>query len=144
MVVCGVSGRSIKPKSKSHTFRQLVRDFVELSNRSLADINGTDLGQLKSDGVDNHLLLGRHERIEEEAGLGPVIQEGRGDITDVGGINDPSGRCAKESLAFVLGGQLGRTSIKSIGTVGNLIEWNHLLAGAVTVVIVDWDSWTIL
>lgn len=116
MVVRGVGLRNLDVDEGRDALGELVADLVELLDDVLADRLGLDVARLEADGVDELLLLGGGERVVEEAGLGPVVEEGVGILADEG-TRDAAAGGGEEAAAVVLVGLAGLVVADGVGLV---------------------------
>lgn len=108
---------------------EVVVDAVQLEDDVVLDDGALDVGVFEADGVDQELLLGGDERVVEEAGLGPVVAEARGDGALQVAVVLAVGSC-EEALALGLVGLLGSALVGGIraGGVGVSVQGDEHLA----------------
>lgn len=135
-VVSRVGGGLIETKTTSDTDGEVVVDHVQLVDNVLPNVGAVNLGVLKDNGVDNHLLLSGDQRVPEHGGLGPVVIEGRAGLADEMAGSVAVGR-GEETMTLGLVGLHGVTVAHAVGGVGPVVGGDLLLAEAVTVVVVN-------
>lgn len=135
-VVGRVGGGLVKTKTTSNTDGKVVVDHVQLVDNILANVGAVDLGVFEDNGVDNHLLLSRDQRVPEHGRLGPVVVEGRAGLADEVARGVAVGR-GEEAVAVGLVGLHGVAIAHGVGGVGPVVGRDLLLTEAVTVVVVD-------
>ena len=116
VVIRGVRVGDREAESRGYTRRDVVADLVQLRDDVVLDRVGLDIAGLEPDGVDYLLLLGGGKGVVEEAGLRPVVVEGRREGSDVVPLK-PTLRRGKEAIAVGLIRLPGQVVVKRVGRV---------------------------
>ena len=139
MVECRVGLGCFNTDRLGDALGKVIADAVELDDDVVVDDGAHDVGILEAHRVHNELLLRGHERVPEQAWLGPDILEGRAH-----GTKQLSARCAtgssEEALTNGLIGLFRGAVIQRVWSVGVRVEGDEHLASAVAVVVMNGDA----
>lgn len=116
VVVGGIGLRRIESQGRGDADSDVVADPVELRQDVLLHGRRRQVARLEPDRVDQELLLDRRQRVVEQAGLRPVVVEGRRQPADQVARRPARGR-REEAAPILLVGLLGEPAVQRVGTV---------------------------
>jgi hypothetical protein len=159
MIVCGVWTGLCDADDPGNTAGEVIVDAVELDDHIVFNHTALDVRGLEADGIDEELLLSRHQRVVEQTGLRPDVGEGWTDAANEGAA-DCASWGSEETVSHGLVRLLGVVVVESVWGVRCVVQRDELLAcsrleyafksradieerteltGSIAVVVVPWD-----